>query len=297
MIFCQLNLDAFTLVGNEAEERKIGRLRVPMDAKFTINDGQHRRAAFEMALRENPQLGYETVALILFLDIGLEKSQQMFADLNGFQVPLEASLSLLYNHRDDRAFVVKAVVKQVEVFRCLTEMERGSLNGRSHKLFALSAIDRAIVALLSNIEGSEQAKLSGSRTKKEQKEEELAQKIQLAVSYWNAVSNFIPDWQLVLHKQVAAGEMRRDCVHCHSVVLESLGEVGAALRSVFPESWEEHLSLLRQVDWSISNPDWENGILLKGGISKSRASVSWMTDYLKNRLALETADRAQAGCP
>jgi DNA sulfur modification protein DndB len=80
-------------------------------------------------------------------------------------------------------------------------------------------------------------------------------------------------------------------------VLESLGEVGAALLSVFPESWEERLSLLRQVDWSISNPDWEGGILLKGGISKSRASVSWMTDYLKVRLGLETADAAQAGRP
>jgi DNA sulfur modification protein DndB len=78
--------------------------------------------------------------------------------------------------------------------------------------------------------------------------------------------------------------MRRDCVHCHSVVLESLGEVGAALRSVFPESWEERLSVLQQVDWSISNPEWEGGILLKGGISKSRASVSWMTDYLKMKL-------------
>ncbi|WP_370589657.1 DNA sulfur modification protein DndB [Tychonema sp. LEGE 07203] len=114
--------------------------------------------------------------------------------------------------------------------------------------------------------------------------------MQLAVSYWNAVSNFIPDWQLVLHKQLAAGEMRRDCVHCHTVVLESLGEVGAVLLSVFPESWEERLRLLLQVDWSISNPDWEGGILLKGGISRSRASVSWMTDYLKKQLGLETAD-------
>ncbi|MEO9125091.1 MAG: DNA sulfur modification protein DndB, partial [Microcoleus sp.] len=87
-----------------------------------------------------------------------------------------------------------------------------------------------------------------------------------------------------------AGEMRRNCVHCHSVVLESLGEVGAALLSVFPDRWEERLSLLRQVDWSISNPDWEGGILLKGGISRSRASVSWMTDYFKNRLGLEAAD-------
>ncbi|MCC3418690.1 MAG: DNA sulfur modification protein DndB [Microcoleus sp. PH2017_07_MST_O_A] len=276
----------FEAVGNEAEERKIGRLRVPMDAKFTINDGQHRRAAFEMALRENPQLGYETVALILYLDIGLENSQQKFADLNNFQVPLESSLSLLYNHRGDSAVVLKAVVKQVEVFRCLTEMERGSLNGRSPKLFALSAIDRATIALLSNIHSSKHAKPPRYRATKQEKQEELTQQIQQAVSYWNVVSSFIPDWQLVLHKQVAAGEVRRNCVHCHSVVLESLGEVGAVLLAVFPNNWEEHLSLLQQVDWSISNPDWEGGILVKGGISKSRASVSWMTDYLKVKLGL-----------
>ena len=285
----------FEAVGNEAEERKMGRLRVPMDAKFTINDGQHRRAAFEMALRENPQLGYETVALILFLDIGLEKSQQRFADLNSFQVPLEASLSLLYNHRDDRAFAVKAVVKQVEVFRCLTDMEKGSLSGRSPKLFTLSAIDRAIMALLSDSEPSKQAKPSRYRATKQEKEEEFAQKIQLAVSYWNAVSNFIPDWQLVLQKQVAAGEIRRDCVHCHSVVLESLGEVGAALLSAFPESWEERLAVLREVDWSISNPDWEGGILLKGRVLRSRASIRWMSDYLKMKLGLGTGDAAEAG--
>jgi len=278
----------FEAVGNEAEERKIGRLRVPMDAKFTINDGQHRRAAFEMALQENPQLGYETVALILFLDIGLENSQQKFSDLNNFQVPLESSLSLLYNHRGDAAFVLKAVVKQVEVFRCLTEMEKGSLNGRSPKLFTLSAIDRAIMALLSNMHGIKHAKPSRYRATKQEKEAELTHQIQQAVSYWNAVSNFIPDWQLVLHKQVAAGEIRRDSVHCNSVVLESLGEVGAVLLSVFPDSWEEHLSLLQQVDWSISNPDWEGEFLVKGKIYKSRASVNWMTDYLKKRLGLET---------
>jgi DNA sulfur modification protein DndB len=280
----------FEALGNEAEERKIGRLRVPMDAKFTINDGQHRRAAFEIALQENPQLGYETVALILYLDIGLENSQQKFADLNSFQVPLEESLRILYNHRDDRAFLVKSVVKQVEVFRCLTDMEKGSLNGRSPKLFTLSAVDRAIIALLSKVRGNKPEKLSHCRGKKQKKPEEITQQIQLAVSYWNAVSNFIPDWQLVLHKQVAAGEMRRDCVHCHSVVLESLGEVGAALLSVFPDRWEERLTVLRDIDWSISNPDWEGGILVKGKISKSRASVNWMGDYLKKRLDLGTAD-------
>jgi DNA sulfur modification protein DndB len=42
----------------------IGRLKVPMDARFIINDGQHRRAAFEMALKENPELGDETISVV-----------------------------------------------------------------------------------------------------------------------------------------------------------------------------------------------------------------------------------------
>jgi DNA sulfur modification protein DndB len=68
------------------------------------------------------------------------------------------------------------------------------------------------------------------------------------------------------------------------VVLESLGEVGASLRSVFPDGWEERLAALREVDWSISHPDWEGGILVKGRVLRSRASVGWMSDYLKKRL-------------
>ena len=33
---------------------RIGVLRIAMDARFIINDGQHRRAAIEMALRDRP---------------------------------------------------------------------------------------------------------------------------------------------------------------------------------------------------------------------------------------------------
>jgi len=54
-----------------------------MDARFMINDGQHRRAAFELALKEN-ELGYKTIAVVFFLDVGLKRSQQMFTDLNRY---------------------------------------------------------------------------------------------------------------------------------------------------------------------------------------------------------------------
>jgi len=48
---------------------KLGVLKVPMDAKFIINDGQHRRAAIIEALDQRPELNFETIAVVFFLDI------------------------------------------------------------------------------------------------------------------------------------------------------------------------------------------------------------------------------------
>lgn len=90
----------FEPMGTEAEAWKVGRLRVPMDARMTLNDGVQRRAALELALQEKPDLGYETVAVIFYLDTGLERGQQLFIDLNRYAVLPQRSLNLLYNHRD-----------------------------------------------------------------------------------------------------------------------------------------------------------------------------------------------------
>ena len=47
----------FEPLGPDETSRTVGRLRIPMNARFVINDGQHRRAGIESALRENPDLG------------------------------------------------------------------------------------------------------------------------------------------------------------------------------------------------------------------------------------------------
>src|SRR5262245_2161033 len=89
----------FERLGAEVGPKSVGLLRIPMNAKFVINDGQHRRAAIEAALRENPDLGDETIAVVFFLDVGLIRSQQMFADLNRYAIRPTSSLGLLYDHR------------------------------------------------------------------------------------------------------------------------------------------------------------------------------------------------------
>ena len=64
------------------EHNTLGVLKVPMDAKFIINDGQHRRAAIIAALEQRPELAHETIAVVFYLDVGLQRCQQMFTDLS-----------------------------------------------------------------------------------------------------------------------------------------------------------------------------------------------------------------------
>jgi DNA sulfur modification protein DndB len=265
-ITASINADIeFEAFGSE----DIGRLKVPMDARFVINDGQHRRAAFEMALKENPEIGDETIAVVFFLDIGLKRSQQMFTDLNRYAARPDTSLNILYDHRDRKAILAREVVRNVKVFKSLTDTERSTLTLRSSKLFTLSSIYHSTSALLSN-----------------HKERELEEQIEVASDYWNEVSNNILDWQQVVEKKVSAGEIRKENVHTQATTLSGLGRMGASLISLYPQQWQGHLERLREVDWSRTNPEWQGRIIFDGRISKSRASVTRMAAYLKKTLEL-----------
>ena len=65
-----------------ADHPDIGILEVPFEAEMVINDGQHRRAAIEEALSIKPQLGEQTISVVLFPWEDLDRMQQMFSDLN-----------------------------------------------------------------------------------------------------------------------------------------------------------------------------------------------------------------------
>ena len=175
----------FESLGQADDDRNVGHLHIPMTARFVINDGQHRRAAIEAALQENPDLGDETISVVFFLDVGLKRCQQMFADLNRFAVRPTTSLGLLYDHRDLDAQIAKSVVEQVPVFNGLTETERSTISNRSIKLFTLSGICNATHALLQDV---------GCETSEA--------KIALSVEFWMEVAKHIADWGLARERKV-----------------------------------------------------------------------------------------------
>ena len=52
-------------IANEATG-DLGTLKIPMDAKIIINDGQHRRAAIEEAIKQSDDLSKEKISRAVF---------------------------------------------------------------------------------------------------------------------------------------------------------------------------------------------------------------------------------------
>lgn len=250
--------------------QNMGTLSIPMDAQILINDGQHRRAAIEEAIKENPELGHDNISVLFFIDEGLARSQQMFADLNKHAVRPSDSISTLYDLRDTVSELGRYVQKNVHVFSRLTELEKSSLSNRSTKLFTLSSIKNASRALL----------------RKGLKDEISKAEKDLAVDFWNIVAANMPDWQLALKKEISTKELREEQIHAHAVMLQALGQIGPDLLSKKETSWKKSLKKLKNIDWSRGNSDWENRAMVHGRISKARANVTLTGNYIKQKLGL-----------
>ena len=143
------------------KESEVGELEIAGDAKLMINDGQHRRAAIEKALTENPDLRKDSVAVVFFKDKGLKKSQQMFSDLNRHAIRPSNSIARLYDHRDPVAEIIRRVVYETEVFKGVVEMERSTITERSSKLFPFSGIYSASGIFFLTISGNSCALIPG----------------------------------------------------------------------------------------------------------------------------------------
>lgn len=269
-----------TLAGNSGPADRVGTLTIPMSATFVINDGQHRRAAIQQALAENPTLGDETIAIVMFIDAGLDRCQQMFADLNLYAIRPAKSIGVLYDHRDPMAAVSRLVVMQSPLLSDLTETETSSLAARSRKLFTLSALHTANIALLDEI-----------------RPESLTECVDLATRYWRIVADQFPSWQQVFRGEVTAGEIRQDFIHTHSIVLHALGKVGNALlrRSAEAADWEPTLRKLGDIDWHRTSTDtWEGRATVGGKVTKGRANVLLTTALIRSVLGLPLPSEEQS---
>lgn len=271
------NMDFAPVSNDSLTGFRMGTLTVDMDARFIVNDGQHRRAAIEQALEARPELGDETIAVVFFHDRGLERCQQMFADLNRHAVKPSASLSVLYDQRSAAANVAKHLGLTSKVFRNLIETERSSLSKRSRKLFTLSALHFAIMEMLSDKELED---FTGASRK--------------CLEFWEVVGEQIPEWIFVRNAKMTAGEVRQDFIHSHAIVLQALGRVGKFIYQIDNPNLKKELSGLRNIDWSRSNiATWEGRCMSAGRMAKNSQNITLTCNEIKRVLGLQLTAEEQ----
>lgn len=247
----------------------VGVLEVDMDSVFLINDGQHRKTAIEAALEEDESLGNETISIVFFKDSGLQRSQQMFTDLNKHAVKTSNSLSTLYDTRDPLAVATKNVIDAVLFFKKFTDKEKDILGKNSFNLFTLNMIYKANQKILhSNVCTVEDEGF--------------------LVRYWNCVASNIVEWQEVMAKTLPKKTLRENYIITFAVTITSLGKLGRYFYDHPEVNMQMYLEKLQSIDWLRSNEDWLGRMIRENGkVSNSEEASSLTCAKIKQLIGIE----------
>lgn len=273
-----VSVDSDEVVFRPVEEgANIGNLVLPLEAKYVINDGQHRVAGISEALRQDPKLAEDTISVVVLPDGGLERSQQIFSDLNRTVRKTSKSLDILFDHRLPINRITMACLEGVPLFEDRIDKERVSLSVRSPKFATLSGLQQANLQLL----GNPPEKLPA---------EHVSELTTQAIDYWTRLTDLVTPWRDILDGDMKAQNARQVYVSSYALSLWALGFAGAAARAAHDHAnghWTDALEGLSDIDWRKTNPDWQ-GICMAHNEVVTRAPTRRATaTYIMWKLGLE----------
>lgn len=261
----------------DGSKSRLGVLRVPRGFKTraVVIDGQHRFLSIRAALGLEPNysryalpyekqqiLAEENIAVIFYAfandQQGVDWSQQYFHDLNCLGVSTSRSLGVKFDKRSPINVLTTKVAERSMPFVGRIEEEQNQCGPRNPNLFTLSALKNANKYLLEEVN-----------------KDNLSEKYDTALDYWNKVGEVFQDWS-----QMPGNEVRDKYIHGYGVILSSIGLLG---RYLLEENldYEKLLPRLNGLNWSkwkvgskgaiqtneegkrIGNPFW-NGFAMNG---------------------------------
>lgn len=234
----------YTFISGESDDA--GVLEVDMNAKFLINDGQHRKAAILAALEEDETLAEETISVVFYEDKGLSNSQQMFTDLNKHAVKTSNSIAELYDSRDQIAVVTRNVISQVPFLDEYVDKEKDMLGKFSSSLFTLNVFYNANKRIISR--------------------QQMNQDIEnFLVLYWGCVANNMIPWIEMNNKTLSKVELREQYIASQAVVIQAFGKLGAFFLEHQEYDIEEHISKIQSINWKRSSAMWKLRVIRNNG--------------------------------
>lgn len=249
-----------------------GILEVSMDARFLINDGQHRKAAILAALSEDSTLGAETISVVFYHDLGLSRSQQIFTDLNKHAVKTSNSIAELYDSRDLLAVVNRNVVSKVNFLNDYTDKERDILGKFSSNLFTLNTFYMANRRILGGADITDETE-------------------QFLCQYWKLIAENIVQWNELIEHSISKVDLREKYIITQGVVIQAFGVIGNFFYYHKEERMARYLENLKLIDWKRSAPQWKLRVIrVDGKILTSNKAIKLTANQIKKEIGLQLSD-------
>lgn len=251
-----------------SEGNDIGTLEVSIDARFLINDGQHRKAAILDALKEDQSLGDETISIVFYEDQGLERSQQIFTDLNKNAVKTSNSISELYDSRDQIAVITRRVIQNVEFLNLYTDKEKDILGKYSSKLFTLNTFYMANKTIIGRFG------IDDSTEK-------------FIEQFWKCVADNMVLWNELEEKSITKVDLRENYIATQGIVIRALGRIGNFLYTHQNYNMQDVVRGIQDINWSRNAAVWRFRAISSNGrvITNNKAAIL-IGNAIKTKLRL-----------
>lgn len=213
----------------------VGVLRMPLNHKIVLSDGQHRQRGIQIAYEDKPTVyADQTIPVVLYCATDIERKQQIFSDVNFKSVKPSSSLAITFDHRSNFLNFVKEVAKEVPYLNKAIEYEKSSVSANSSRLWPLVSFKSFIINLTGLTETNFDANIADEKIRKVIKE--------TVVNFIEGLSN-LPYWYEITHRRIDLKQVRQDYIVAHAVFLEALGIYGRQLI--------QHFDDIGQIDWTL----------------------------------------------
>lgn len=130
-----------------------GQLSIPASARLVLTDGQHREYGIARALKmvsasHAARLMNETINVLFYFDLGLERLKQRFADINCNHVKTSTAIGILNNLRNPLNRWLLELMDQLPEVSAKIELDKNSVGKNSDKLWSLTSFRSVALSVI-----------------------------------------------------------------------------------------------------------------------------------------------------
>lgn len=273
-----VDADWLEFIPSELDEN-IGVLKLPMETEWIINDGQHRVAGIHEAIVLNPNLRNDSISVLVIADAGLERTQQVFSDLNRNVLKTSRSLDILFDHRSPINRIATYVADNVPLFKGRVDKEHMSLSPHSTMFATLNGVQMATASLLAHVHPDDL-------------EKDYEAYRDIAVEFWGVATKLIGPWNAIAKNRANTYESRNQFIASYQMAIAAVGSVGGEALAT-GQDVRKALQPLNTIDWTKGNPDWQGLVMVGNEVVTRVTTRRAFTDFLRWKLGF-TKKRPQA---